>query len=291
MGFAEVLAVVVPAFAIVALGYWIGGRRRIDLGTLTEVVVYIGGPALVFHSLYSGTIAYGEVGILAGGVLTIVLGVGALVFVGSRIVGRPAGVLYLPCMFMNAGNMLLPLSLFAFGEEGLARAVIIFATMTLLQSTLGVLIASGRPDPIEALRLPYIYAVVAAFGCRASQLEVPTALLRGIGLLADLAVPLMLLALGLRLRTVVITSWRRPAVATLARVGGGYAVALVLVACVPMPPITRSVLLLTSVMPAAVVNFVFAEKYGNESGDVATVVFLSTVVSLVTTPLVLAFGI
>ena len=53
--------------------------------------------------------------------------------------------------------------------------------------------------------------------------------------------------------------------------------------------VARSCLLLASVMPSAVINFVFAEKYANEPGSVATTVVVSTVVSLVTTPLVLAF--
>ena len=52
----------------------------------------------------------------------------------------------------------------------------------------------------------------------------------------------------------------------------------------------RSCLLLGSVMPSAVINFIFAEKFASEPGDVATAVVASTLVSVVTTPLVLAFG-
>lgn len=52
----------------------------------------------------------------------------------------------------------------------------------------------------------------------------------------------------------------------------------------------RGCLLLASVMPAAVVTFVFAEKYGRDGGDVAATVALSTVVSTLTIPLLLAYG-
>ena len=45
-----------------------------------------------------------------------------------------------------------------------------------------------------------------------------------------------------------------------------------------------------SVMPSAVINFILAEKFAREPGDVATAVVASTLVSVVTTPLVLAFG-
>jgi predicted permease len=287
----EVLGIVAPVFMLIGLGWLLGSLRRIDVTSLTEVVVYLSGPALVFRALTHDRLELAEIGVLASGSLFIVLAVGGMVALAARGVGRRPGALYLPAMFMNAGNMLLPLSLFAFGPEGLRKAAVIFATMCLLQSTLGVAIASGRRDFREALRLPYIYAVAAAFGLRALDLAVPKLLERPIELVADTAVPLMLLALGLRLRTVVIGSLTRPLLITVARVGGGYAAASVFVWTMGIHDTTRAVLLLASVMPAAVVNFVFAEKYGNESGDVATAVFASTVVSIFTTPLVLAFGI
>lgn len=291
MAAVEILTVVAPVFLLALLGWVLGSYRKIDVASITEVVVYLGGPALVFRALVEGRLEASELGALAGGTLFIVLGVGAMLGIGARGLGRKPGVLYLPAMFMNAGNMLLPLALFAFGDEGLRRAVVVFATMCLLQSTLGVSIASGRFDLREALRLPYIYAVLAAFGLKAIGAEVPAFLARPISLVADTAVPMMLLALGLRLRTVDLGSFGRPLAVTAVRVGGGYLAASLFVWLFSIEGATRSVLLLASVMPAAVVNFVFAEKYGNQSGDVATAVFASTVVSLVTTPLVLAFGI
>jgi hypothetical protein len=100
----------------------------------------------------------------------------------------------------------------------------------------------------------------------------------------------MLFALGLRLRSVRWVSWRAPILITLVRIGGGYLIAAGYVASVGLEGTARSCLLLASVMPAAVINFVFAEKYAAEPGEVAAVVAVSTLVSLLTTPLLLAFG-
>lgn len=286
----EVLGVVAPVFLVIALGWVLGGLRRIEVHSLTELVVYVGGPALVLRAVAVGREPLLELFALGFGAAVVVVGVGVSVKVVAVATGRRLGALYLPAMFMNAGNMLLPLALFAFGEEGLHRAAVVFATMTLLQSTLGVLIASGRADLTEALRLPYVYAVAVGLLLRVTEFELPLVVDRPLSLMADTAVPLMLLALGLRLRSVKIPSWRNPLLVTFARIAGGYVVARIFVAFVPLDPISRSVLLLAAIMPAAVVNFVFAEKYGNESGDVAAAVFVSTLVSLVTTPLFLAFG-
>jgi predicted permease len=72
--------------------------------------------------------------------------------------------------------------------------------------------------------------------------------------------------------------------------GGGYLVALLFVWVTGVDGVTRSVLMLVSVMPSAVINFVFAQKYGDGASEVAATVFVSTLVSLVAIPLVLAFG-
>ncbi|RMF22246.1 MAG: AEC family transporter, partial [Deltaproteobacteria bacterium] len=51
MSIAAVLSTVAPVFALIALGYFFGALRRMDVTTLTDVVVYLGGPALVYTAL------------------------------------------------------------------------------------------------------------------------------------------------------------------------------------------------------------------------------------------------
>ena len=290
MNLGEVLNTVFPVFALIGVGYLFGRFRRIDLGSLADLVVYLAGPALIFSSLSSGDMPASSLAVLAAGTAAIVVGSGLLMKLGFSVAGRRAGALYLPAMFPNCGNMLLPLSLLAFGGDGLRYGVVIFATNLVLQSSVGVALASGRPRPMEIFRLPYIYAVVGALALSWGNVEVPAVVARPVALAGDMAIPTMLISLGLRLRTVAIDSWRRPLAAALVRIGGGYAVAKIFVALAGPEPMAASCLLLASVMPSAVVNFIFAEKYAGESTDVAAAVVLSTLASIVTTPLLLAFG-
>ena len=51
----------------------------------------------------------------------------------------------------------------------------------------------------------------------------------------------------------------------------------------------RGAVLVQSSMPSAVFNYLFAARYGNHPEEVAGVVFLSTVLSFVTLPLLMAF--
>jgi len=64
----------------------------------------------------------------------------------------------LPTLFMNAGNMGIPLALFAFGQAGLQRATLMFVIITFLQYSLGIYILNGRSNWTEIFRLPLIYA-------------------------------------------------------------------------------------------------------------------------------------
>lgn len=285
-----VLDVVLPVFVLMAIGWLLGRLRSVDLGLLTDIVVYIASPCLILASLTSAELDLTQMAMLAAGATWIVVSVGVLLRFAAHVVGARLGALYLPAMFMNAGNMLIPLSLFAFGEEGLRHGVTIFVTLTVLQSSLGVTIASGRLSLAEMFKYPHIYAVVLALAVHRLQIDLPPLIARPVALLGEMAIPLMLMALGLRLRTVRVGAWRGPLVATIARVVGGYAMGSLFVYLAGLQGAARDCLLLASIMPAAVVNFVFAEKYGNESGAVATAIAVSTAVSLVTTPLLLAYG-
>lgn len=58
-------------------------------------------------------------GKMALGATWLVVSVGLLLRGIAGLTGLHLGALYLPAMFMNSGNMMLPLTLFAFGESGL----------------------------------------------------------------------------------------------------------------------------------------------------------------------------
>jgi predicted permease len=45
---------------------------------------------------------------------------------------------------MNAGNMGIPLALFAFGPAGMQRATLLFVIINFFQYSLGIYILSGR---------------------------------------------------------------------------------------------------------------------------------------------------
>jgi predicted permease len=97
----------------------------------------------------------------------------------------------------------------------------------------------------------------------------------------------MLVTLGYRLFDVESLQWGHALGGALIRVGGGFAVANIAVMLIGAEGVNRQVLLLYGCLPAAVANFVLAEKYRQDPALAASIVVLSTLISVVTIPIVL----
>jgi predicted permease len=96
----------------------------------------------------------------------------------------------------------------------------------------------------------------------------------------------MLVSLGYRLHEFHSFKWRHAFGGALVRICGGFLSASIVVRLIAADGINRQVLLLYGALPAAVINFVLTEKYGKDPELAASIVVLSTFISLVTIPIV-----
>jgi predicted permease len=280
------LTPVIPVFLLVAVGFIFAHWKKINLTSVTEIIVYLGTPSLVFSSLASKPLYAGDLAILASGIIAIYAGVGVLIqfyFIIFRFNSRGFA---LPVLFMNAGNMGIPLALFAFGQAGLQRATLLFVMCTFLQYSLGIYILQGRGNWIEIFRLPLIYATLAGLSCNLMQIKIPELLLQPIVMLGQATIPIMLISLGYRLHEVESLQWGHAVGGALLRILGGFAAANVAVNLIGAEGVNRQVLLLYGALPAAVINFVLTEKYRQDPGLAASIVVLSTFISVLTIPIV-----
>jgi predicted permease len=195
---------------------------------------------------------------------------------------------YLPALtFPNAGNMGMPLCLFAFGEPGLGLAVMFFATLAVAQFTLGPALAAGRWDPWQALRTPVLHAVALALLLRAAGLDVPRWAANTTSLLGGCAVPLMLVSLGVTLARLRVGGLGRALAMSALRLGLGFCAGLVVAWTLGLEGVARGVVVLESAMPVAVFNYLWAVRHGTAPEEVAGMVLGSTALSFATLPLLL----
>ncbi len=285
-----ILETIVPVFTIIGLGFWLAGRRELHIATLADLALLVTSPALVFSILAETVLEPDRWVTLLGGTVWITLGTGLVAGLYVRLSGGGLRGLVPPAVFWNAGNMGLPCARLAFGPEGLEAAVIIFVTIAVLQFSAGVWIAKGRGGFLEVLRLPLIYAAGLGLALGASGVRPPQMLMEPVRMLGQMAIPLMLLNLGVQLRVLRITDVRHSLAAVAIRMGGGLLLALLFVEMFRVAGVERQVLLLGSVMPAAVANVVIAQRYGSNPGIVASAIVLGTLLSLVTIPTVILFA-
>jgi predicted permease len=286
--FAELAAIIAPIFICAGIGFtWARLRRPFESEFVTALVTMVGAPFLVFSSLTRLPLELAAVAEMAGAALLAFAGFALLGIAALRIV-RLSLRSYLPAlMFPNAGNMGLPLCLFAFGEAGLALAIVFFAVSATLQFTVGVGIAAGSADPRRLLRLPLLYAVIAALAVVATGAPVPGWLANTAELIGGLTIPLMLFALGVSLARLQIGSLRRSLALSLVRILGGAALGFGIGWALGLSDAARGVLAIQSAMPVAVFNYLFAQLYRREPAEVAGMIVLSTLISFATLPALL----
>jgi hypothetical protein len=272
-----------------ALGFALAKTgRAMEGGTTAFLVATVGTPSLVFSNLATTPFDSGTLASLAAATVLAIasyLAVGALALKAGGLSLRT----YLPSLsFPNAGNLGLPLALYAAGQEGLNDAIIIFSIISIANMTVGQLLAAGKGSWRRAARSPIIPAVALGIGCAYFSVKLPLWASNTLSLLSSLTIPLMLLMLGTSLARIHVTGFPRAAALSCLRIGMGTVAGFVLAAAFGFTGPERVAFVLQCAMPVAVYNYLFAQMYDNDPEDVASLVIVSTVFSVVTTPILLA---
>ncbi|RMG58224.1 MAG: AEC family transporter [Deltaproteobacteria bacterium] len=284
----QILAVVVPVFAIVGGGYLFGRlRKESDLRLVTDYITYIAAPALIFNSLVDRTLPYENFYLILGSSLFIALGGLLISYAISKkfVDGSPAATLTMA--FMNCGNMGLPVCYFAFGKPGLSTATIFFVAMSLLHYSAGTAIASGRGKIRDAFILPLTPAAVLGILVNRLDIAIPPIIARPVGLLSDSAIPLMLFSLGIRLALITEVHGTLPWKLGMGRFIIGLGMGLASASLFSLAGVPAWAIIVQASMPPAVFNFILCEKFGKDSELAASTILAGTVLSLVTLPLLL----
>jgi len=287
MYFFHILTPIIPVFLLVGIGAVFARFRKLDTGSISEFIVYLASPALVFTSLSARPLFWNDILMILAGACGILGGVGLLAGLYSYLTGFHSKGFSLPVLFMNSGNMGMPLALFAYGHPGLQRATLFFVLISFLQYSLGVYLLNSAQGLREIFRLPLIYAAALGLLCSAFEIILPQPVFEPLNLLGYSTIPLMLVSLGYRLYGIRPKAWRHSMAGAFIRVFGGLAAGALTVTVLGIEGINEKVILLYSALPSAVINFVLAEKYHQDPDLAASIILLSTVMSLISIPLVL----
>lgn len=268
----------------------------IDVRPLSRVTLYVLSPCLIFSTLSQSTLEADDLGRIVAFTLATTFAMGVISWGATRLLrfdqGKESAFL-LATLFVNAGNYGLPLNLLAFGEEGLAQAIVFFATSSFLVNTLAVYLASrgqvgGRESMANIFKIPLIYAVVAALIVNFGNLEIPEAIFKPLEMTGSAAIPVMLLILGMELsQASVREEWGTIGVATLIRLVVAAGVALWIAPLLGLAGVTRQACIVEASMPTAVMTTILAVEFDARPKFVTGTVFTTTLASIVTLTLLL----
>lgn len=284
-----VLEITAPVFVLAAIGYaWVrlGVEYKVDF--VTRLAMTLSVPCLIFTALMKTQI---EPAALTALSLATVAAYGAVTLamvVLARLAGLDIRAYVAPLIFGNTGNLGLPLALFAFGETGLGYAVVVFAIMAIWSFTFGIWLVAGRGAFGKVLREPLLWGTLLGGLFLWQGWETPRVLTRTLELIGQMAIPLMLITLGVAVARLTPGRISQAVVLSVAKLVVCVALAWAVGLWFELDKIAFGVLVLQIGTPVAVTSYLLAEKYGADAQAVAGLVVVSTVLSVFALPAMLA---
>ncbi|MBY4676023.1 AEC family transporter [Marinobacterium arenosum] len=285
----RIFQTVFPLTAIVAVGFIYARRHAPDMALPNKLNLDIFIPALIFSVMSAKSFQLADYSQLAIGAGAVVLGSGLLLLPVCKLLHLNLKTFLPPMMYNNSGNLGIPLVVLAFGEQALPAAVVLFIVENTLHFTVGIYTLDHRTRLLSLLTTPIILASAAGIGWSLSGWVLPTALHTFIDMLGQISIPLMLFALGVRMTYVDFGQWRIGLLGALLCPLSGVLMALLAQLVLQLDPVQFGYLLLFGALPPAVLNYMLSEKYQQEPQQVASIVLLGNMASLLFIPLTLAF--
>lgn len=286
----HILAILFPLFALTALGYAVGRARHTDMSQANQLNMDVFVPALIFAALANREFEIARFVNLGLATLIVVVGSGLAAWALARLSRIEMRTLVPPIMFNNCGNLGLPLAVLAFGEAALAPAVVMFMVSNLLHFSYGAWLLDRGIRIRDVWRVPSVMATFAGLAVTIAGIPLWSPLMTAVRMLGEISIPLMLFALGVRLAQSTLGQIPRGMLVAVARPAIGLGLAYGVLFFIDLPPQERALLVVFGALPPAVLNYIFAERYGQDPEAVASMVLLGNLAALVTLPLALVLA-
>tara|TARA_B100000929_G_C15473713_1_gene408748 strand:- start:7 stop:891 length:885 start_codon:yes stop_codon:yes gene_type:complete len=287
--FIQIFVIIFPILAIVTGGYFYAKKFQPNMEVANTLNLNIFVPALLFSIFTSKDFNLLDYHSLAIGGCVVIIISGLLALIVSKVFGFNTKTFVPPAMFVNSGNMGLPLALFAFGKAAIPAAVVLFFIENTLHFTLGIKIIDRKSSIINVLRIPMVVASLVGVAISLVQYNMPELIITPIRMIGEIAIPLMLFSLGVRLIDIDFNDWKIGIVGAICRPLVGIFSVLLILPWLSLNEINSTQLIIFAILPPAVLNFMVSEKYNQEPKKVASIVLIGNVFSIISVPIALYF--
>ncbi len=283
----QILSITLPIFSIVLVGFIYGRVKKPNMTGANQVIIDLALPCLIFTSLSAKQFELTSASLFVLSATIVVIFSGLLIWPLAKYSGTGAKALLPSVMFGNVGPIGIPITVLAFGPEGLAPAILILVFSNILHFSVGVGIMSGRVDAKLIYASPLVWATILGILFSYLQLSLPDWVGISVSMIGTILVPLMLLSLGTRLADSKIEHLKVGAIGSILSIISRLLITYIVLMLVPLEPIQKGALILFAGLPPAVFNYMFADRYKQEPDKVASIVIVGHLFSLLVLPFVL----
>ncbi len=286
----NIFEIVAPVFILAAVGYiWVkcGFEYRVEF--VTQFAMAIALPCLVFTALMKTEFQPYYFGNLLMAAILGYFSLATLAFIFVKIFKLGPRTYLMPLISGNTGNLGLPLCLFAFGDSGFGYAIIVFSVTSIVAFTIGVWVVAGGGSLKQLLKEPLVASTVFGLIFMWQGWETPSFLTSSLELIGQMAIPMMLITLGVAVARLKITDVRKSFLISFCKIFFGITAAIMVSFIFDLPKVAIAVLILQFSMPIAVTSYLLAEKYGADANAVVGLVVVSTFITVGISPILIAF--
>ena len=288
-------------FLMIALGYGVGKWGIVSpqmSGGLSSMVVKITCPMMVLSSVMTakpeGTMKEIFMVFLLSIVLYIIFPLlGMLLNLIVRTPEKDKRLYIFMTTFSNVAFMGFPVINAIYGETGVFFTAIFNLTFNLFVFTFGVILMSGKSIKggisVKSLLNPGILAAIAAIVIFALQIRVPSIITTVCSSMGSMTTPLAMIVIGSSLSTIPLKevfSEIRLYPYTILKQGIAPVLIWFIFRNFITNPMILAITVIVSAMPVAATTVMFSKEYGQDDVKAAKAVFITTLFSIVTIPVI-----
>ena len=294
----------IQLFLVIALGYLLLKVKILDVDfnkRLTTLLLSVTTPALIVSSVLSSTIEKDISKIafvfVVGIIIFIVLPVFGFVIVKiMRVPTQQQGLYIFMTMFSNIGFMGFPVMKSIFGNEAVFLTAIFNMLFNLLVFTVGIVFMnyhSAQKIKMNAKQLlsPGVIASLIAILIYFTEIQIPDVISSTVTMVGDITTPIAMMLIGSTLATIPLKE-----VFNEIRVYPFTILKQIIIPVMAYPilsyfiqdPLILGVSLIMIAMPVGNIAVLFATEYQKDVALAAKTVFMTTLLSIITIPVIVA---
>ncbi len=293
---------VLELFILIALGFLCGKTKMLNdtaVKSITDIVLYIVCPCVIVQNFirpFDTAMLQGLLTAAAAALLIHILSIVIAMLLFHDKVPERNRVYRFALIFSNCGYMSLPMQQAILGADGVFFGAVYIVIFNVVMWTFGVWLSGGEKGSLSAKKIilnPCIIGMAVGLVIFLLSVPIPEIISKPITFMANLNTPLPMMVVGYYLSKAKITDAFKD--------GKGFICVLLRLVAIPLLTFggmmlagIRGTVLITCVIaasaPAAAATTMFAAKFENDTELSVNLVTLSTLISVITMPLIVGFA-